>query len=1037
MPPVPPLRPSAPLALLVLACSLAGGACSAPPPRPVAPPPPPPPKEGALLLALPGSTHVFLVPNARNELVRGRTRWHLGEDGTATRARRLGAQPIDAAVAVPSWLGGGMALLGERGLSLVAPDGTLRPIVRGSFTSLSVGAAELWTRTRPTFDWVRIDVAKGTATLEPPPIAAPIAAAWSSSGAAVTPGRVASAGPEFTSEKSALAIVDVLGPVRTQDGGLTWSQLDEDAVRAAFPRGAPTRIFREAQGLALADDERLVPVSSSGRLGVPQPIARAKELLPDVAQIRLEELAPFGVPLGGSRVLVADGPRLAIAALLPTVRILSVERVPDAVRCEVRKAPPGDAAVALASCLRRSEGAPATSARLDVGAITDATTLHFAVERSFSYTAQTRFAPSGAVAVAGPCAKGEEVHDFFTTARACVRDAKGEWREVALQAVGGFRRGVTPTSAGGLVVARDDTQGSQSGELEIVVVPFDARPGSKLARLKLGPAPLPQARVELAAIDEIDDGRVIVWREGGGLVATTLAISGDAPSGGGRPRVVASPAPYLYDAQSVWGLYGDRAIVARLGRERTMGASADAPPHERPIVDRFVVTRDGGAHFVDAAWPAAAPVLDVDAATPRLECGAYGCRVFGWARLGWSAEVLESDELVALDDAPTIQPVAPAPKKSTALLARCTSAGKPTALPALRVPAVPSASYAYSAPRDTLLGLGAPKVAPGQLLQLVPFARGAVRGGLIGWGPDKGAWGDQGHAMARFASDFDPLDVVHDSLPAAGLFADRTAFVRAGGDRSTAIALGPGRALFTTCELGFCSHVYRAVSGAPLERIDLSAAGEIVRLTNARELGGTLLVVGLSVPRERAAAASDPTLFVAVVTSAGVTVTRLGRGQPMEDASLVASADPVRRRLGLMTYSPLPTWSGGTTYVLPIDPSGKPASGFEALVAAPSELSRPHDACGPQAAWDRGEQNKRRGFELWVDGKQQLALQAEGVVVRERLSATGACLDRIMLLAASNALQLDASTGRALWLRIESDSKPAQRRELRCTLEWP
>jgi hypothetical protein len=157
----------------------------------------------------------------------------------------------------------------------------------------------------------------------------------------------------------------------------------------------------------------------------------------------------------------------------------------------------------------------------------------------------------------------------------------------------------------------------------------------------------------------------------------------------------------------------------------------------------------------------------------------------------------------------------------------------------------------------------------------------------------------------------------------------------------------------------------------------------------------------------------------------------------MEDASLVASADPVRRRLGLMTYSPLPTWSGGTTYVLPIDPSGKPASGFEALVAAPSELSRPHDACGPQAAWDRGEQNKRRGFELWVDGKQQLALQAEGVVVRERLSATGACLDRIMLLAASNALQLDASTGRALWLRIESDSKPAQRRELRCTLEWP
>lgn len=991
-----------------------------------------------MLLALPGSANAWLVPNARGELVRGRTRWHVAEDGTATRARVLTRQPIDAALAVPAWLGGGLALLSEGGLSLGGADGSVRPVARGSFASLSVGAGELWTRARPTFDWVRLDVGRGVATLEPPPIAAPIAAALRSS--THLPGLVASAGPEFVSDKIALAIVDVLGPVRTQDGGATWTQLDEDDVRAAFPRGAPTRLLREGQGLALADDERYVPVSPSGRLGAPVPLARLKDALPDAGAVRFEEVAPFGVPLGGSRVLVADGPRIALATLIPSVRILRVQRVPDAVRCEVRRAPAGEAALALATCLRRPEGAPATAARLDVGVIDDATSLHFSVERSFSSTAKPHVSPSGALAVAGPCSKGLEVHEFFTASLACVRDGKGEWRELSLSGVPGLRRGVTPTVAGGLVVARDDTGGGKGGDFEIVHVPPEGRP-AKLQRLRLGPAPLPQPRVELAAIEEVEPGRLVLWREGGGLASSTVAIVPAAEGGGDRAAqeahlaLRASPAPYLFDAQTAWGLYGDRAIVARLGRERSMGAREGEPPHETPILDRLALTRDGGARFVDADWPKSAPLLEVDAGKPRLDCGAYGCRAFGWARLGWSAEVLESDTIVSLDDARAVDlPVSPPPSRSTAVLARCTSVGKPTQLPAARLPAVPAASYAYSSPRDTLLGLGAPKIAPGQLLQLVPFARGAVRGGLVGWGPEKGAWGDQGHAIARFSSDFDALDVVHESLPVAGLFADRTAFVRAA---ASAIALGPGRVLVSACELGFCSRTFRAIAGAPLEKIDLSPAGEIVRLTNARELGGTLLVVGLAVPREKAASASEPALFVAVVTASGTTVTRLGRSQPLEDSALVATADPARRRLGLMTYSPLPTWTGGTTYVLPIDPSGRPASGFEALSAAPSELARPHEPCGAQAAsWDRGEQNKRRTLEIWLDGKQALATQADGVVLRERLSASGACLDRVTLLSPQSALQIDGASGRALWLRVEADGKPATRRELVCGLEW-
>jgi hypothetical protein len=1014
-----------------------------------------------MLLALPGSNaSAFLVPNARGELVRGRTRWHLADDGTATRARVLTRQPIDAAVAIPPWLGGGLAFLSERGLSLGAADGSVRPIARGSFASLSVGTSELWTRAYPTFDWVRIDVAHGVATLEPPPIAAPIAAAWSTGAASLPAGRVSSAGPEFTSDKQALAIVDVLGPVRTLDGGATWTQLDEDEVRAAFPKGAPTRLLREGGGLALADDERFVPVSPSGRLGAPVLFARAKDALPDVGAIRFEEVAPFGVPLGGSRVLVADGPRLAVATLIPSVRILRVQRVPDAVRCEVRRAPDGSAAIALATCLRRADGAPANAARLDVGTIDDATSLHFTVERSFSATAKPHVSPSGAIAIAGPCAKGLEVHEFFTAAQACVRDARGEWREVSLNGIQGLRRGVTATVDGGLVVARDDTGGGKGGDYEIVLVPApsDGR-ARKLARLRLGPAPLPQPRVELAAIDEVAPGRVVLWREGGGLAASHLAIvpgASGAPgaAGGGSDasddrapaahlELRASPAPYLYDAQTAWGIFGDRALVARLGRERTMGGREGEPAHETPILDRLAITRDGGVHFVDAEWPKSAPLLEVDAGKARLDCGAYGCRAFGWARLGWSPDVLESDTLVSLEPQDGVHaaelPVGAPPKRSTSLLARCTSVGKPTQIPVARFPTVPAGSYTYSSPRDTLLGLGAPKVAPGQLLQLVPFTRGAVRGGLIGWGPEKGAWGDQGHAVARFASDFDPLDVVHESLPVAGLFADRTAFVRAA---ASAIALGPGRVLLSTCDLGYCSRVFRVTAGAPLEKIDLSAAGEIVRLTNARELGGTLLVVGLSVPRERAATSNEPSLFVAVVTPSGTTVTRLGRNQPLEDAALVATADPARRRLGLMTYSPLPTWSGGTTYVLPIDPSGRPASGFEALAAAPSELARPHDACTTSgfanvgALWDRGEQNKRRALSLWVDGKEVLATQAEGVVFRERLSATGACLDRVTMMAPQHALQLDLSAGRALWLRAEGDGKPAMRRELACTLEW-
>ena len=159
------------LALLVL-CTAGCGASVARAPLPTTPKRPT--LDGAVLLALPGGALPFMVPGATADVVRGRVRWHVEPDGSASRRSEVSAEPIASAVALPPWLGGGVAYLLDDGLSIAGPSGALRPLLRGSLGSLSVGARELWARERVSNDWLRIELASGKVRRKSPPITTPI-----------------------------------------------------------------------------------------------------------------------------------------------------------------------------------------------------------------------------------------------------------------------------------------------------------------------------------------------------------------------------------------------------------------------------------------------------------------------------------------------------------------------------------------------------------------------------------------------------------------------------------------------------------------------------------------------------------------------------------------------------------------------------------------------------------------------------------------------------------------------------------------------
>jgi len=988
--------------MLAVLCAVACGGRAARPPTASAPKHPT--LDGAVLVALPGVSPAFVVSGTTADVVRGRVRWRLDADGGATRLREVTAEPIASATALPTWLGGGVAYVLDDGLAFAAPNGVLRPVLRGRLTSLSIGAHEVWARERVSNDWLRIDLG-GKLQRTAPPIAAPILAAWSSAG--TVSGRGLTAGPEYFGPTTALAIVDLLGPVLSRDGGDTWSPLDPALVRAAFPDGGPKRIVRDGTQVALASDDRAALVGSSGTLGAPTPLAKAP-LVPEIATIRVESIAPFGVPLPGGvdEILVADAGRFAVVLRDP-LRVSRLSRAGDLGGCELSAA----STEVLAACARHGQGAYATGGQLVIGALRglDAGVggPQLDVEKAFAFGTGHRFSVSSAVAVAASCVGGSEGGlDLLSATKVCVRDRSGQWTELGIGSVSG-RRHVVPRADGGVTVVREDA----GGAVELLALPRGAAATTAPLRVRLGE----RAR-DLIAIDEIAPGRLMAWfRTITELRALVIAVDDTTI------RVVESLPRAVLDGKAFVGTWGDRAMVFSL---------TDGPAKKDMHVEASV-TVDGGRKWSYAAWPTDVGPTDTSAAAKRVECGAIGCRTLGWSRLGWQPTVAVHDSVLDLSSAPPIPPAPSPTSRATTIVAKCSSVGTPQLVPPAQVPIAPTV-YPFQS-NDVLLGMPAAKLAKDQSQVLTPIGRN-VRGGLISTGPTAGPWGDSARTVLRFSSDLDSLGSVNDTAPFA-LFADRAAAANAGWTlRPIAWALGPKRVVLALCSYGRCD-AWRASPSVPPERIDLGSVVVAQSILGVRELGSVLAVLGMGWPIDGARTA-DPRPFVALASPQGTTASFLARASWSSESQMAMSVEPIRGAVGVLELTTSPAWTHGTGYVLPIGVDAHPAGAFELLAASTPDVVRPANACGSATpGWDDGDATVGRKLSLTIDGTPHL-LRTEAGVLRTRMGASDACLERVTALFKRASFQLDPHSGKALFYELPETSATGRKTELTCTIGW-
>lgn len=997
---------------------------------PVTRPPSPPPSaraalDGAVLLALPGTNAPFVVPGSPHESIRGRVRYQLSPEGVGVRRAEVTAEPIASAVAVPAWLGGGVAYVLDDGLAVAGDKGALRPIVRGNIASLSIGARELWARERVSNDWLRVDLGSGKVRREAPPIAAPILSAWSSAGSVA--GRAFTAGPEFFAPKSAIAIVDLLGPVLSRDGGETWTPLERATVAAAFPGGGPKRVVREGAGVALASDDRLAFVGGGGSLGAPAPLPRM-QLLADASSVRVESEAPFGVELDDDELVLADGGRFAVVARDP-LRVLRVTRLAELGDCELSAGRPPSGSRAerpertertertdrmetdvLAACVRHAPSAIAGGGQVAVGALRGLDGVaRFDVERTFAFGSGRRFSASAAAVVASSCLAGVEGGiDLLSATKVCVRDGEGRWTDLAIGSVSG-RRHVVPRADGGVLVAREDA----AGKLELLALERGALTTTTPTRLRLDE----RAR-DLAALDEIAPGRAVAWfRTSTELRAVLLDV------GNARLSIASRLPARTIDGKALVGLWADRAMVIAL---------LDGPAKKDLHVDASLTT-DGGRNWSYDAWPKEVRPLDIAPGSgKRLECGPVGCRALGWSRLGWHKTVAVHDTVLDLANAPALPPAPSSIARSTSIAARCTSLGAPKPLPLEQLPTAP-ANYPFQ-PNDVLLGLPAPKAGKDQAVVFTGLGRN-VRGGFVSVGPTLGAWGDAPKTVLRFASDLDPLGSVAESAPFA-LFADRNAAMSATWSlRPAAWALGPKRILVSLCGYARCD-VFRAQAGLAPERIELASAVSAQTILGARELGPVLAVLGAGWPVD-ASRLGEPQPFVALVSAQGVTASFFARASWASEAQMAMSVEPSRGGFGVLELTTAPAWTHGTGYVLPLGVDGRPSGAFELLSSATPDVARPTSPCGAATpGWDDGDAAVGRSIALTIDGATPRVFATDAGVLRSRVGALDACLERITVLARRAAFQFDAHTGKAAFFEPSPDGKGALSYALACSIAW-
>jgi hypothetical protein len=494
--------------------------------------------------------------------------------------------------------------------------------------------------------------------------------------------------------------------------------------------------------------------------------------------------------------------------------------------------------------------------------------------------------------------------------------------------------------------------------------------------------------------------------------------------------VVESLPRAVLDGKALVGTWGDHALVLAL----TDGAPKKSQRKETLV--EASVTVDGGRQWSYSAWPVDVRPLDLSPASKRVDCGAVGCRALGWARLGWHPTVAVHDAVLDLASAPALPP-APAPRaRATTLVARCSSLGPPQTVSLGEVPVAPT-SFPFQA-NDVLLGAPAPKVGKDQAQVLTPVGRN-VRGGLISTGPTTGPWGDVARTVLRFASDFDPLGSVNETAPFA-LFPDRGAAANASWSlRPFAWALGPKRVVLALCGYGRCE-AWRASPSLAPERIELGSAVVAQSILGVRELGSALAVLGMGWPVDGARTA-DPQPFVALVEPRGVSsqtsASFLARASWSAESQMAMTVEPVRGAVGVLELTTSPPWTHGTGYVLPIGVDARPAGAFEQLFASSPDVARPITACASATpGWDDGDATVGRTLSLVIDSAPARVLRTEAGVLRTRIGASDACLERVTALFKRASFQFDPHTGKAVFYELPESGKNGLQSDLSCSVSW-
>jgi hypothetical protein len=964
------------------------------------------PIEGSLLLASAGPDFAGGSPPARwiagapGWLVRGRVRWHLDDDGGATRSPEVIGPELKSAFAVAPHLGGGVVMLTDSTLffaptadaparALVGRNAMARETGNTLFASLTNGAEGLIgvgsdgavVRIEPRAPRViPIDDAMVDAIAAPIVATPPTAGFAGGKGGATIIGDAASGGPEFASREVGYALVELLGVLRTSDGGKNWAPLDAERLSSTLAGASPSRLIRTTNGVGVLARPPLGPdlLATLGAGSTPTSVGRADRArapaIPEVLWPDVEGALPYGVRQPDDTIVVFSGRTFARVQLDPLRVVDALTPTGDLGDCRLRPSPH---ALALALCTS-FEGAP----RQVIGLLhVEGGRLRWSLERTLPLGVPTSLSPTGAVLFAEPCERGGG--DAATAG--CVRAVDGSLH-VARLGPARVRELLTPLADGRLLAMR--AQGAESGPRETtLVLERDGRPDAPPVHfaLHVGAAP--------SSFGEHVPGEVALWsREGTSLHRTRIDVRATTP------RVLASRVDLLKPTTKV-GAFGGHALLLELAPAAKGEPSALASLAQVAIDDAAPTT---------LAWPLSAKAIETrEAADPS--CGREGCRMLGWSRVGWSPRWRAVDRVAEAQGALPLPPSPPTPAPLRAIYASCRRAGPMLSLPRERSPASTLSLGFGDLSAVTSLGGPLPALAPGETRQAFAFATPGMRGGLTLVRARTSATTPLHDFVFRWVSDLDRPSTINESRAMSMPELALTPW----GTQLTGVALGPHRLLAVIRSTSWGARgpmLYRLVDGAPPAAVTLPVEG-VTSIDGALERNGRLVILG----RRGSGDGSRP--FIAIEGDSGFrteTFGPIGGRELFESIArrrspLFLAADRERDAFGIA----LPARGGRATWLLPLDGDGVPQAGFVRLPDLDPLIAGATKACDPRApGWSVPFETRPIRLFVRVGDEPMRNPTIETVTVRVRHDERGgSCLESLSASGVGFAFAVSAWTG--------------------------